>query len=471
MYLRQDVRAEPLFNHWYASTHLIPPACAAMHVQNLHVKLMKSYIASPRVHAEAAKNPAMAGGQFLDLGAERVGEIRALLDWTESTSRDLLELAAAVKKLDELLSTEATGGSLEPLYAKVPEPLRGYVELVYTMSGAPMVRYLEALLYRSPLYDARRQTLLLSDQRSDHRPFACSTPRLADHEHLELSLPFADPGVDALFSGRYEPRSPAELAERFALGDKRDAFARFFTDQPPRPSSRHSGEGARIRYFGHACVCFETADVSVLTDPAISYDYPAEQPRFTLADLPPRIDYVLLTHMHQDHVLFETLLQLRHRLGTIVVPRSLGGSLEDPSLKLILKAIGFPRVIEIDELETLEIPGGSITGVPFLGEHGDLAVRTKLAHLLRLGDWTGVLAADSNNIEPRMYDHVHAAVGDVDTLFLGMECAGAPYSWNYGPIATKPILRKNDVSRRLNGSDFARAKSIVDRFACKRVYV
>jgi L-ascorbate metabolism protein UlaG (beta-lactamase superfamily) len=470
MYLRQDVRAEPLFNRWYAWAHLIPPASAAMHVQNLHVKLMRSYIASPSVHAEAAKNPAMTGGQFLDLGGERVDEIRALLDWTLTTSSDLVELAGGIKKLEDTLAAEATGGSLEPMYAKVPEPLRGYVELVYTMSGAPLVRYIEGLLYKSPLFDTKRQSILLSAQRSDHRPFAYSTPRLEDAEHLSLALPFADAGVNDLFLARYESTSPDELAERFGVG-RRDLFRSFFTEDAPRTAAAFDGSGVRIRYFGHACVLFETRDVSVLTDPAISYDYPTELRRFTLADLPPRIDYVLLTHTHQDHVMFETLLQIRHRVGTVVVPRSLGGSLEDPSLKRILEMAGFPRVVEVDELETLEIPGGSISGIPFFGEHGDLAVRTKLAHLLRLGDWTGLLAADSNNIEPRMYDHVHAAVGDVDTLFLGMECQGAPYSWNYGPLATKPILRKNDASRRLNGSDFTRAKSIVDRFRCKRVYV
>jgi hypothetical protein len=55
----------------------------------------------------------------------------------------------------------------------------------------------------------------------------------------------------------------------------------------------------RVRYFGHACVLVETA---VLTDPFVSYDYPAEVPRYTLADLPDQIDYALITHAHSDHL-------------------------------------------------------------------------------------------------------------------------------------------------------------------------
>lgn len=39
-----------------------------------------------------------------------------------------------------------------------------------------------------------------------------------------------------------------------------------------------------------------------------------------LSDLPERIDYVVLTHNHADHVLIETLLALRFRVDTIVMP-------------------------------------------------------------------------------------------------------------------------------------------------------
>lgn len=169
--------------------------------------------------------------------------------------------------------------------------------------------------------------------------------------------------------------------------------------------------------------------------------------------------------------MFETLLQLRHRIGTVIVPKSAGGVLPDPSLKLVLKRIGFRHVTEIDEMETIDIEGGTLTGLPFLGEHADLNIRTKMAHLITLRGRSFLCAADSNNIEPRLYEHLHRLVGDIDIVFLGMECDGGPLSWLYGPLLTKPLARKQDQSRRLNGSNHERGMGIIDCLRPSHVYV
>src|SRR5262249_55923795 len=79
--------------------------------------------------------------------------------------------------------------------------------------------------------------------------------------------------------------------------------------------------------------------------------------------------------------------------------------------------------------------------------------------------------ADSNNIEPALYDHIHAAAGNLDVLFVGMECEGAPITWLYGPLMTKPLLRKMDRERRLDGSDSGKVLEIVDRLHPSEVYV
>src|SRR5262249_29398248 len=153
-------------------------------------------------------------------------------------------------------------------------------------------------------------------------------------------------------------------------------------------------------YFGHASLLIETAGVSVLVDPVISYAVPAAPDRFTFSDLPAQIDYVLITHHHQDHAHLETLLQLRQRIGTLVVGQCLPGALQDPSLKLMFRMLGFPRVIEMGELEAIEIPGGQILALPFLGEHHDLAIRSRLGYRIEVGGRSIVALADSCNIEP-----------------------------------------------------------------------
>jgi hypothetical protein len=122
-------------------------------------------------------------------------------------------------------------------------------------------------------------------------------------------------------------------------------------------------------------------------------------------------------------------------------------------------------------MESVGINGGSITSLPFFGEHCDLNIGTKAAHLIRLKDKTFLLAADSNNIAPDLYRHLFELVGDIDVLFLGMECDGAPMSWLYGPLLTKPLDRKMDRSRRFSGSNYERGREIVNCFNCGEVYV
>lgn len=106
-----------------------------------------------------------------------------------------------------------------------------------------------------------------------------------------------------------------------------------------------------------------------------------------------------------------------------------------------------------------------------MGEHTDLNIQVKMGHHIRLKDQTFLFAADTNNIEPKLYEHIFRIMGDIDVLYLGMECDGAPLSWLYGPLLTKQIDRKMDQSRRLNGSNFERGYALVNQFNCKEVYI
>jgi L-ascorbate metabolism protein UlaG (beta-lactamase superfamily) len=463
---------EPLVDQWYAWPHLIPPATTAMNIVERHLKIMESYVRGPKIHAAAVQNPAMRGGPFIDYPTERVAEIKALIETTRCERANMLELAQGMVALDEMLRNEALGYSLEPLYPKVPNALRGYVELVYDLNNHPSFRLIEPLLYRSRYYDVSRQSLMLSLISNDDRPFVLSTPRLEAEADVHLKLPFAHEGIDGLFSTRSTPRTFGEIKEMVELEDRYDdCFRTFLTAETPPPYARYDGDGVRWRYFGHACILVEGFGVSILLDPVLSYTYDSDISRYTYDDLPDVIDYVLISHNHQDHVLFETMLQIRSRIKQIVVPRNGGGALQDPSLKLLLEKSGFKNVIEVDDLDTLPIAGGAITALPFLGEHSDLNVRTKAAYSVRLGEHHLLFAADSCNIEPRLYAHLHEIIEDVDVLFLGMECDGAPLSWLYGPLLTRPLNRGMDHSRRLAGSNFERARNIVEELNCREVYV
>ena len=471
LYLRPDVQAEPLFDSWYAWAQLIAPANAARNITHRHLKLMDSYISAPQFHANALKDPAMVGGPFIDHGGQRVDEIKALREATRRDRADLIELSAALSELDAKLMAHPRGFSLQPAYAAVPDLLKGYVELVYDLHHNPSFRVIEGLLYKSKYYQRSAQSLMLSITRGDHRSFVFSTPRLEGEDLFNWRMPFDHENVDRFFRLETEPQPWEAIREIIGPMDGREDLVRsFFTTEAPRPSEPYRGDKVRWRYFGHACVMIEAAGMSFLFDPVASYDGLNDPPRYTYRDLPDRIDYVLLTHNHQDHVVFETLLKIRHKIDTIVIPRSSGG-LQDPSLKLILQSIGFTRVIELDEMETLQAGPCRVTGLPFLGEHSDLQVLSKIAYRVEVGRHSMLFAVDSCNHETRMYQHIRDAAGPVDTLFLGMECDGAPLSWLYGPLLMEKVDRKMDESRRLNGSGFKEAKGIVDCLQCKQAYV
>lgn len=473
LYLRPNIQVEPLFDHWYAWSHLMPPCTAARNITERHFPIMDSYINAPQVHAAAVKNPKMMGGPFIDYDGRRVDEIRAIRNRAKTERKHLIELSSALAVLDAMLRTNAKGLSLQPLYAMIPECLRGYVELGYDVNNNPSFRIIESLMYLSHFYDTSAQSVTFSITTGDDRPFVLSTPRLSGPGLLHLPWKFADERLDKIFKMKDQSATWREIRDLFAVTEDEATLLRtFFTEEKPKPYLAYDGPGVRWRYFGHACILVESRGKTILFDPVLSYTYESDISRYTYADLPPKIDYVLITHNHQDHILFETLLQLRCRIGTIIVPRNGAGQIQDPSLKLTLEAAGFPNVEELPELESIQFDDEcSVTALPFFGEHSDLAICTKLAYLIRLGNEKLLFAADSCNVEPLLYRHLHREFGDISALFLGMECDGAPLSWLYGPVLFQRPDRAVDLSRRLNGSNYEQAIAIVNEFKCKEAYV
>jgi L-ascorbate metabolism protein UlaG (beta-lactamase superfamily) len=473
MYLKPNVVLEPLVDQWYAWSHLISPATAAMNILGRHLTIIDSYLAAPGIHAEAVLNPKMRGGPFMDLGGGRVEEVKALKQRTLEKQEKVLQFAKSVKELDIMLANEAKGFGLEPLYEKVPDILKGYVELYYDRHNNPGFRFFESLLYNSEYYNKSSQSIALWVTNNDERPFCLSTPRLEQPDVLHLEIPFDHPGIDALAKMKRAPQTLGYIKALLGISASQEAlFETFFTETPPPPYKRYTGDKIRMRYFGHACILVETKDISILVDPLISYyGYHSDVQHFSDVDLPDVIDYVLITHNHQDHILFETLLPLRHKVKNIIVPRTNSGKLEDPDLKLMFSNIGFNNVIAIGEMETIRFEDAVITGLPFIGEHSDLNILTKTCHFVQIGDFKLIFLADSRIMEPKLYEHIHKKVGKVDVLFIGMECDGAPLTWLYGPLLTKKLARDMDGSRRLAGSDCSKGMALVDIFQPKEIYV
>jgi L-ascorbate metabolism protein UlaG (beta-lactamase superfamily) len=473
VYLKPNVVIEPLIDSWYAWPHLVAPATASLNIVKRHMDIIDSYIQNPEGHAQACADPKMLGGPFMDLGGKRVDEIKELREKTIAERGIMFEMAKAIKELNNMLQANATGYSLEPLYTKVPDLLKGYVELYYDLNNNPSFRFFESLLYKSEFYNTSTQSVALWITNNDERPFALSTPRLNDPNVLRLNIPFSHKGIDELAKMKRTPQTLSYIMEVLGINPEQESlFETFFSAESIPAYKKYTGDKIRMRYFGHACILVETKDVSILLDPLISYyGYDSDVAHFSDADLPDEIDYAFITHNHQDHILFETLLPLRHKIKNLIVPRTRGGRLEDPELGRILKNVGFSNVVEVDEMEAVEFADAVITGLPFTGEHSDLNIQTKLCYHVKAGEFSLMFMADSRIMEPALYRHIHRQTGDVDVVFLGMECDGAPLSWLYGPLMNKKLSRDQDSSRRLAGSDCEKGLSLVEIFNPQELYV
>jgi L-ascorbate metabolism protein UlaG (beta-lactamase superfamily) len=469
-FLRPNVIVEPLADRFYASLQIIAPVQAAMNLSFLQLPMLESYLRSPQVHINASRNPQMRGGFFVDVEKSRAGEIRDLVTSIKRDRAEMLSFAAAIAEADEILRQSASGFDLRPLYPKLPPVLSGLVELVYDIDNQPSLRFLEPLVYSTSLYTEDRQSVQLSLDQGAQRPFVMSTPRLPGPDVLELDIPFRHSGLEELFLARVHATSMTKLADALELDASQSAQLAVLLDSAPDlAEDRHVDSGSRIRYFGHACLLMQTAQAAVITDPWVSTEASAGD-RYTYRDLPDHIDLALITHGHTDHVVMETLLQLRGRIGKVVVPRSSGGSLVDPSIGLYLSHAGLP-VLEVDPFCEVEFPGGKVIATPFLGEHADLDIRAKSTYCVELGGRRMFVGADSSGIDPGLYRVMRDHVGQVDTAFLGMECAGAPLTWMYGALVMRPMTKGMSDSRTLSGSDAAQAAAIMTELGASRAYV
>lgn len=465
--------AEPLVNRWVAWSHVVAPAAASLHLRQYQLGLLQSYLENPRAHEQACREPKLRSGRFVEIPEARAREVEEFLAATERRQRANLRFADALLGFHNMLVEEARGMSLEPFYARLPEELRGYVELVYDYYDRPIVRVIESLLYESPLYDKHLQSFrLFAQERDDSRSFFMNTPRLPGSEAVEWGAAFDDPAVDDLFRLDTEPRPLGHIRELLGLGPADEPLVRrLLSGAAAPPPGRWTGSTPRVRYFGHACVLVEWNGTNLLTDPCLGVTPSAGgAERYGFRDLPEKIDYVVVTHNHHDHLALETLLRLRHRVGCLVVPRAAGVFYGDLSLRLLAKKIGFKNVVDLETLDEIELPGGSITSIPFMGEHADLP-HGKTAYVVRAGGERILFGADSDCLDRRVYDHVRRILGPVQTVFLGMECVGAPLTWSGAPFLPRRPAAKVNSSRRYKGCDSIRAETILDALGARRMYV
>jgi L-ascorbate metabolism protein UlaG (beta-lactamase superfamily) len=465
--LADHVIAEPLVSGFTAWWCTIAPITSAMHVRGYQIPILDGYLADPETSYQNANEPALAGGPFVGIPPRERAHVESLVARLRSDYADSIALAEAIEGFTERLMEEAKGQTLEPYYSTCPEPLKGLVEFVYDYHNRPSIRFDEGLLYRSPLYKPHLQGLRLHALASDEkRPFYVSTPHLPRASEL-WELPLSDGRLRELFALDTAPASRSELAELLG-GHERTTF---FSEGPARCAPTRTERETRVRYFGHATVLIEHGGVSVLVDPVIPVAPEAGgEPRLSYDDLPARIDFVAVTHMHADHFHLETLMRLGPRIGKLLLPRSLGLLIGDVSMKRVAHACGLTSTVDVDTFDGFREGDVEVVAAPFLGEHGDIAQGSKVTYVIRAGKDTFYLAADSTCLEPRIVQEIAKIFGSLDNVFMNTETEGAPISWPIQGLFPKKRNRALEATRKCRGSNYDEGVELLRVVRPKRLF-
>jgi L-ascorbate metabolism protein UlaG (beta-lactamase superfamily) len=468
--LAHDTIIEPLIGSWYAWTHLFSPLAAASHISYRHIPIMRSFIDDPAAHLAATADQELRGGPFVEAGTAE--QVQALLENTLQWAAPIMALAEDYRSFDQHFMGVADGRPMDDFYGDAPNSLRGALELVYTANDLPMLRVSEFLMSARNFYLGERQ-LRLERCPSELRSFIMSTPRFESEQAVHIPLDFTNPAITRLVSARRTPADTDQLAAELGVPtDRRDVFGRMFELPEQRGAVQSdptmTSDGLRCRYTGHAGVLIQSRASTVMVDPCIATNPSGVVERWSFHDLPERIDVVMMTHGHQDHVILESLIQIRDRVALFVVPRCEPNSPLDPSIARALRSFGMHNVLEVGEGDEVPLLDGRILACPFFGEHGDLAISGKVTYHLRAGGRSAFFGADCTVPDKESFVLLAEQTGATDCIFIGMESKGAPYSWLYGPLLSAPPDRTNDIQRTLAGSNADMAMDLLSAFGTRK---
>jgi len=218
---------EPLIGHYPAWLQLVSPIPSALRLAKTQLPTLRSFLEAPAAHASGAGHPATRGGPFVDCPEEDFPLMEQLTSELSALT-DLVDLADQVAELDLLVERGLDGFDLHQHYERVPEKLKGYVELLYDSRHRPRVRYREALLYASPWSTRTRESVYLTLAEGDDRPLIISTPRLSTKRGVVVPLRFDSAAVDLISCSRQTPVRFGDLMDALGMNGHSDQLVRSF---------------------------------------------------------------------------------------------------------------------------------------------------------------------------------------------------------------------------------------------------
>ena len=208
--------------------------------------------------------------------------------------------------------------------------------------------------------------------------------------------------------------------------------------RPPRETwSTPPASGVRVTWFGHSSTLVEVDGHRVLFDPIwseraspLSWAGPRRfyPPPVALADLP-RLDAVVISHDHYDHLDRDTVLALAERGVVFVVPMGVGAH---------LAYWGVPegRILELDWWDRAHVNGLTLVAVPARHASGRTLVPrdpTLWAGYALLGDTHRVYYSGDSGLVPALHE-IGDRLGPFDLTLIecGQYNAAWP-DWHMGP--------------------------------------
>ena len=357
------------------------------------------------------------------------------------------------------------GYCLDSMYNKIPSQIRGGIELFYTGLNKPSYK-INALIYEYGVSKNLHSFMLSNAKASPNWRYWWGQ---AEAE-LELKKPLDHEICSTLADLILNPADFDLVYEKVCSDIDRGKLKTIAESVGNEADSTHLGcnQNFEVSYLNHATLIVKKDGFSIMVDPLLNfYDQESEVSMYDFA--PHKIDYVLITHAHYDHIDLSTLITLRSRIGKVLLPRASDVE-SDFSLKRALEPYFPGKVFEIDAFDKIEVTDKfTITSLPFQGEHADL-ISPKSTWLISVMDKNYWFGADSRAIDINLHKFVGEKFGSFEAIFVGTVCQGSPLDRAY-PHFSNVTSDSNSNSRITTGADHLEIYEMIKALNPKSVYI